>query len=86
MGRQIIKQPDGKYAVWSSVVDDFVMLDATAEELAADAGDKAKQAAERETREIIRQLDEGQKPYHQFTMSWEEAQGWRREVHEPDSD
>jgi hypothetical protein len=81
MGRQIIKQPNGRYAVWSSVTDDFVALDATAEELVDNAGEEARVAAERETTEIIRELDEGRRPYRQFTMSWEEAQATRREVH-----
>ena len=33
MGRQIAKQPNGLYAVWSSVVDDFIVEDATEEEI-----------------------------------------------------
>jgi len=29
MGRQVVKQPDGNFAIWSSVVDDFILGDAT---------------------------------------------------------
>jgi hypothetical protein len=36
MPRCIVKQPNGKYGIWSSVVDDFVLLDATAEEVIVD--------------------------------------------------
>ena len=32
MPRAIVKQKNDRYAVWSSVVDDFVLLDASAEE------------------------------------------------------
>ena len=32
MSRCIVKQPNHFYAVWSSVVDDFILLEATAEE------------------------------------------------------
>jgi len=32
MPRCIVKQPNDRYAVWSTVVDDFILLDATAEE------------------------------------------------------
>lgn len=33
MGWGVYKQPDGKYAVWSSIVTDFVYYDATREEI-----------------------------------------------------
>jgi hypothetical protein len=33
MGRQIAKQPNGLYAVWSSIADDFIVEDATEEEI-----------------------------------------------------
>ena len=33
MSRQIIKQPNGKYALFSSVVDDFVLIDADPNEI-----------------------------------------------------
>lgn len=29
MGHQIIKRPDGTYAIWSSIVDDFILDQAT---------------------------------------------------------
>jgi hypothetical protein len=32
MPRCIVKQPNDRYAIWSSVVDDFVLVDARAEE------------------------------------------------------
>lgn len=32
MSRQIVKKPNGKYAIWSSIVDDFVYDDVTKEE------------------------------------------------------
>ena len=32
MGRQIIEQPNGKYAIWSTIVDDFILEDITVEE------------------------------------------------------
>jgi hypothetical protein len=33
MGKRVLKQPDGKYAVWDSIVDDFIVWDATADEI-----------------------------------------------------
>ena len=33
MGIQLVKQPDGKFAIWSSIVDNFVLENATEEEV-----------------------------------------------------
>lgn len=33
MGREIQRQTNGKYAVWSSVVDDYLVMGATPEEI-----------------------------------------------------
>lgn len=32
MPRCIVKQPNGLYAIWSTIVDDFIIYDATAED------------------------------------------------------
>ena len=36
MGRQVIRQPDGRYAIWSSIPDAIVVFDATREEIIED--------------------------------------------------
>ena len=83
MGHQVIKQPDGKLAVFSSVVDDWIITDATAQELedhyAAVAG-KARAG----TREITEAVLSGnaRKIYYQFTMTYEEAGALRAYRHE----
>lgn len=33
MGWQVIKQPNGKYCIWSSIVDDFIVYEATEKEI-----------------------------------------------------
>lgn len=72
MAHQIIKRPDGSYAVWSTGVDDFIIVDATAAQLEVYYGDRAYQDAARDVQEIIDKLNNGDKPYHQFTLTWEE--------------
>lgn len=75
MGQQIIRQPDGRLAVFSSVVDGFVILDATPEELIEwRAEEAAKQARENTRAEIDRVLSGEPRPYYQFTLTWEEAE------------
>lgn len=33
MSREIVKQPDGKFAVWSTIVDDFIYEDLSKDEV-----------------------------------------------------
>ncbi|MCZ1011981.1 hypothetical protein [Streptomyces lydicus] len=43
--RQIILQPNGQLAVYSTIVDDLVMYDATPDEVADEAADFARETA-----------------------------------------
>ncbi|MFE7328042.1 hypothetical protein ACFU8W_24225 [Streptomyces sp. NPDC057565] len=43
--RQIVRQPDGRLAVYSTVVDDLVMYDATPDEVADEAADFVRETA-----------------------------------------
>lgn len=75
MGQQIIRQPDGKLAVFSSITDSFIVTDATPEEIIEwRAEEAANQARERTKAELKRVLDDQvERPYRQFTLTWEEA-------------
>ncbi len=57
MGQQIIKQPDGKLAVFSSVTDSFIRRHATSEELvewrAAEAADAARERTRAELKKVL---------------------------------
>jgi hypothetical protein len=75
MAHQIIRQPDGKLAVYSSVVGALVVTDATPQEV---IDWKVSQVVEHVTDLMQRDLDlvlagEARKVYYQFTMTWEEA-------------
>lgn len=75
MGHQIIQQPDGRFCVWSSYVDEIVITDATADELIEMyARDAAAETRER-VGKIIDKVADGQarKAYYQFTMTYDEA-------------
>lgn len=73
MGWQIVKQPDGKYAIWSTGCDAFVATDGTAEEIAGEFARVAAEEARTRARERIAVLDAGGRPYLQFTLSYEEC-------------
>lgn len=75
MGHQIIQQPDGNLCVWSTVVDELIITDATPQELADYYADRAATDARIETQEIIERVlaGEARKVYFQFTMTYDEA-------------
>jgi len=73
MGQQIIKQPNGKYAVWSSVVDNFIIVDATPEEIIEYRVADSREEITDRVNNTIEKLERGEKPSFQFTKSWEEA-------------
>ena len=73
MGRQIIKQPDGKYCIFSSIVDDFTLWNATKEELIEDLVDCEREKIVYEVDRVINKLEAGGKPYYQFTKDFNEA-------------
>lgn len=74
MGRQIIKQPNGKYAIWSTVSDSVIAWDGTKEEIINYFAEEAKQRAITKVNELIDQIDNGQNPYFQFAISWKECE------------
>jgi hypothetical protein len=86
MGHQVIRQPDGRLAVWSSTVDDFVIVDATAEEIAAHYAEEARLRAHNDWMAgCARALETGTSERTQFAMRWDEAQALRAEIHGPRS-
>lgn len=82
MGEQIIKQPNGDcFAIWSSVVDDFTHLSLTEDEIIRHYASRAYEQARAGAVKTIQMLLNGEKPYYQSTLPWEEANKRRLEVH-----
>lgn len=73
MARQIIKQPSGLYAVWSTNCDDFLMTDATPEEIIDQWTNECRIENRAKVIGTVAKLERGEKPYCQFTLSWEQA-------------
>lgn len=87
MGQQIIKQPNGKYCLFSSIVDNITCYDMTPEEIVDFWTEQSREDFERKVKEIIGKLESGEKPYHQFTLSFDECIETIREIHgESESD
>lgn len=88
MGQQIIKQPDGRLAVFSSIVDAFIVVDATPEEIldwrAEEAAAKERERTQRELDAVL--ADDPRRVYFQFTRTWEEAAQLDREHNTEDGE
>lgn len=82
MGSQFIQQPDGKWAIWSSIVDDFTHLNCEPWELFAIM---VEREMERQWTSHEREMQKLRDPdgHRRWTqMTWEEALEHRRVCHE----
>lgn len=84
MGWQVIKQPNGKYCIWSSVVDNIVYYNGTREET-INAFIKAEaETIQKRVEKIIDSIDSGGQPYHQFSKTFDDAIEAIKEYHGDD--
>jgi hypothetical protein len=76
MGQQIIQQPDGLFAVFSTVTDSLIITDATPEELvewrAEQAAERARESARTELKNVM--AGEPWKSYYFRVLTWDEVQ------------
>ena len=83
MARMIIKRPDGKYAIWSSICDDFVFDGITKKEWVKNRIKEETERVKKDLGDVFKSIDE-EKPgrfYRQFAMTYEEAKKLRDEIH-----
>jgi len=93
MGWQVIKQPDGRLSIFSSVVDDWIYVDCTPEEAVQVFVDQVAEDTRSNVQRIVDLVVAGdaKKAYYQFAMTWDEANQqiaerervWREENEEP---
>jgi hypothetical protein len=81
MGHQIIRQPDGKLAIFSNGVDAWIRVDASAQEIEDYYAERAAQDARRSARETLEHVLAGEphQVYCQFAMTFDEANEASRE-------
>lgn len=79
MAEQIIKQPDGRFAVFSSFTDTFIAWDATPEEIVEWRMQRAAAKAQEDTLREMGRVQSMEKPYAQFTLDWDRAIELNRE-------
>ena len=87
MGVQIVQQPDGKFALWSSIVDDFTHVDCeNAAEITEIFVERSRREITDNVNGIVAALSRGEKPYYQFTKSFEDCIAFIREIHGDDAE
>lgn len=76
MGYQVIKQPDGKLAVWSSITEGWCACDLSAEDAVEFLVEIATGRARRSAHDAVAHIvaDEPGTAYFQFAMSYDEAE------------
>jgi hypothetical protein len=72
MSKQIIKQPNGKYCVFSSISDNIIGYNCDREEIIAWFVKEQKEKITKSINDICNSLDNGERPYLQFTENFEE--------------
>lgn len=78
MGHGIYKQPNGLYAIWSSIVDNFVLLDATPDDIVRAYVEAYEQEAREMVTRRIAQIESG------GGETWADKVEWVGVVHGPD--
>lgn len=81
MGKSIIKQPNGLYALWSSVVDNFVGLDFTREQLVDALTADSRVNHEALVNRVCGLLDENPNVFGPNNLNWESCLEERRTRH-----
>lgn len=81
MAWQIIKQPDGKFCVYSTVVDHFVYTDLSESQVTEVYKDEWGRNGVDFAERVIESLANGGQPYSQFTQSFDEAVAWIKKLH-----
>lgn len=78
MAYQIIKQTthglrETYYAIWDSISDELIARDLEHDEVVGFFADMAYRKAEQDTEEMLRRVITTDKPYFQFTKTWDEV-------------
>lgn len=70
MGLQVIKQPDGLFAIWSGNVNNFVVMGASREDVIEYFVEVAAKRARESIIATMINIENDEKAYFQFTMSF----------------
>ncbi len=81
MSRQIIKQPNGRFCIFSSICDNVTFYDMTEKDIIDEWVKEYKAETEKHVKSVIEKLNNGGKPYYQFTIGYDEMLDRIKEIH-----
>ena len=81
MGKQIIKQPNGKYCIFSTNIDNVTDYNLSPEEIIDLFLESQKKDITEKVMSIVSKLDKGEKAYHTFTIPYDEMLECIQRVH-----
>ena len=73
MSHQIIRQPNGEYAIFSTILDDFILTNVSPQKIVNFYVEDCRKTKNYEVARVIVSLNKGEEPYAQFTLSYQEA-------------
>lgn len=73
MGKQIVKQPNGKYCIFSSEVDNITHYNMSVQDIIDQWVEDARYDITEKVVEITIKLEKGEMPYRQFTKSYNDV-------------
>lgn len=80
MGRSIIQQPDGKWALFSSISDELIVQDMTEDELVYFCAQEKYEREKESVREVIEAVKSGRGHSHAW-KDWKSALRAHRRTH-----
>jgi len=81
MGQQIIKQPNGKYCLFSSIVDNITDYNMSKNDIIEKWTNEAKEKNTKSVNNIIGKIKSGKLPYHQSTLDYYGMLDTIRDIH-----
>jgi len=73
MAEMLIKQSNGLYCIWGSISESIIVYNATKKEIINYRTKRSRKEHVRRFEEVEAQLEKGEKPYAQWTMTFKEA-------------
>jgi len=73
MSWQIIRQPNNEYCIFSTIVDHFIAVNLSRDELVDFYIKERGKYSDKRVYNVLEELENGMKPYHQFTMTFDES-------------
>lgn len=81
MGLQIIKQPNGRYCIFSSIDDCITHYNMQPKDIIKQWVKESEQDITERVNKVVEKLKKGGRPYYQFTMDFDEMMETIKEQH-----